>query len=108
MIDPEDAKNVRIYIESMTASDGEIVASILNQCLNDPQTRAALVGELIAGGHCSPPVWAFRYHYNSDIAHDSKGTLLFDSLENAEKFGETKDDDASGDAIHWKGERYEE
>jgi hypothetical protein len=108
MIKFEDAKNVRISIQSLIESDGEIVASILNQCLNDPQTRAALVRELIAGGYCSPPVWAFRYHYNSDIAHDSKGTLLFDSLENAEKFGETKSDGASGDAIHWKGERYEE
>jgi hypothetical protein len=58
MIKPEDAKNVDIYIESLTASNGEIVASILNQCLDDPLARAALVRELIAGGHCSPSVWA--------------------------------------------------
>jgi hypothetical protein len=89
-------------------ADDQLRANGISAFPSGEELAAAILNAAIEAGLVSPPVWAFRYHYNSDIAHDSKGTLLFDSLENAEKFGETKSDGASGDAIHWKGERYEE
>jgi len=55
MIKPEDVKTQSIS-EAMQPSAVEF----LNHCFSDPKIIAALVRELIAGGHCSPPVWDLK------------------------------------------------
>jgi hypothetical protein len=56
MIKPEDVSDK--LTEWWGHKRKDVIATFLNVVCHDPQTRVALVRELIAGGHCSPSVWA--------------------------------------------------
>jgi hypothetical protein len=92
MIKPED-----VSVESISESMQFSAAAFLDHALKEPKVRAALVRELIAGGHCSPSVWTVR---------DNSGNLLDDDV-----YGLYSSPDAAeskhGDgyiAEHWKGQ----
>jgi hypothetical protein len=54
MINPEDVSSSLIHWWGRNSRDD--ICVFLNNALRDPQARAALVRELIAGGHCLPPM----------------------------------------------------
>jgi hypothetical protein len=63
MIKPKDVDMVAlaaIYERNLGKDDRADIAAILHAALQSPHTRAAVVRELIAGGHCSPSVWYIK------------------------------------------------